>query len=359
MQQSRRMFLGFAAAMAAGCTRSTQPPAGPPAPTPTPTPDERPRHSDKVVATKFLDSAKWFDHYMDRDKDTFAAINFYGLMLLNSKDGEILMPNSRSTALPSGQVHPHYPRLWARAPYDRRTSTAEPIETEGDLNAWDLTNRAVRFEWHTSSSIVTETNKADIKEAHKRHPWRLRDVIPDICDLASARLIPANQRKLPGKVSSYVGLGNALVIPGLSWSASGQVSEWQHKRGADKVGDDQATTDNITALRKAPTGFTKLRVVLTDFESASTTHIDFPVSGVTQLPLAVTHAERMERKNLSAPRTVLRHMVAYALLTDFSSTNYANFPIAHFVMGVHGETEPPAGVPLSDDDGHCTFCGCN
>lgn len=371
-KHSRRNFLGLAATLAAAGCGSPQAPTA----SANVSPDEPANHGaaaagaramavtrDHSIAAYFVNKAKKFSAYA-AEGEVIAAVNIYGMAMMDSAHDCALLPNTKDFKYPGNddddeKLPVHFPRLWSSS--DPK-SQGLPAKSDGDLFYWDLTGKTVSFEWWLDNELIAETSSAGNLRASNRHPWANDDFLPSVCNHAGTSILPPADRENANKVATYVKFGKSDVLLSPPWSAAGTVSEWQLKidDGSEDwkpVGSVRALTDNVTVVRKRPQSakpdLVEFRVSIRDFGAQAAQYLVFKPKKDSPTCLALTHASNHKA---GAGAGTLRDMYAFARVTRLAESDYAKFPIAHFVRGIRGEDFPPAGGAfLSDEDGHCPF----
>ena len=321
MSTSRRNFLTGVTAAAIGSTAHLR--AGghemPPAST----------DKDYKVAEMFCAATAHDFLDVDMNRPHLGAL-LYGLVCLDSRGQELLLPNSAQAGLPMA----HHPRIW------NKVGTT--------LTTWDVPGYAVRCRaLDAQGQELTLGESLKTRDHLKRRPWAGMRWVRHLKSHTGRSLLKVRDREDPLRVTTRVALPGGRVIAVPPHTPRGANTDWQvTTMSGTQV--TQATTDAMLWTRQLPGGTAAIELVFRPLGGQT------PAMPSVRLPLvnnrvtfAVTHAHAGPPNDLDR----LEDTCAFALLLQ--GVTPTQYPIPEAVPGAR--QLPGSGI--SGDDGHCE-CTC-
>ena len=325
MSTSRRDFLSGVGAVAVAATARLRASRHEMQPSPT--------DIDHRVAEMFCAASDYDFLDVDTSRPHVAAI-LYGLVCLDRRAQELLMPNTKQVVLPAGMpMMEHHPRVWSAV--------------GGILTNWDVPGYHVRLRaLDGAGAQLALGDSMGTKDHLKRRPWGGMRWVRNLRTHTGRPPLRVNDRNDTARVTTRVGLpgGRVTAVQPHSWLGSNTDWEVTTKSGAKVV---QSTTDAVLWTRQLPTGTATVEVTFLAMDALlpAMAPVRLPVVN-NRVTLAVTHAHP---DGMNSPDE-LEDTCAFALLLQGITT--AQYPIPKAVKG--GRQVPKSGA--SGDDGHCE-CG--
>ncbi len=288
---------------------------------------------DHRVAEMFCAAGDYDFLDVDTSRPHVAAI-LYGLVCLDRRGQELLIPNTKQVTLPSTglPMMEHHPRIWS--------------VVAGSLTAWDVPGYHVRERALNDQGVeLTLGDSMKAQDHLKRRPWAGMRWVRNIRTHTGRSLLPAAARNDTARVTTRISLpgGRVTAVQPHSWLGSN--TDWEvTTRSGTRV--TQSTTDAMLWTRQLPTGTVELELTFQPMDASvpAMASVRLPIEKMSlRVTLAVTHAHPGKVNDPG----VLEDTCAFALLLQ--GITPAQYPIPKAVPGARDVS----GSGVSGDDGHC------